>query len=63
MWTCKFLDPRWHCAASSISISWDVALNMEGRFEGAILAGAVSAHDRYREEKRKSCWFWNATLV
>ena len=32
-------------------MSWDVALKMEGRFEGAILTGAISANDRYLEEQ------------
>ena len=26
--TCKFLEPMWHCAARSISMSWVVALKM-----------------------------------
>lgn len=37
MWTCKFLDPRWHWAASSISTSLLVALKMAGRLEGAMM--------------------------
>ena len=44
-------------------MSWDVALNMEGRLEGAILTGAIFADDRYREEKIESCWLLSATLV
>ena len=35
---------------------------MEGRFEGAILTGAISVDDRYQEEK-ESCWLLNALLV
>lgn len=39
MWTWRFFEPRWHCAASSFSISSLVALNAGGRFVGAIVEG------------------------
>ncbi len=32
------LDPRWQFAARSISMSWLVALKIEGRLAGAILS-------------------------
>ena len=41
MCTCKFLLPRWHWAARSISMSWVVALRTDGRLEGAILSKRI----------------------
>ena len=37
MCTCRFLEPRWHWAARSISMSCWVGLKIAGRLEGAIL--------------------------
>lgn len=65
--TTHFLEPTWHWAARSCSMSVLVALKMEGRFAGAILTVVslvdVTTGERCQDSGRREwdIFFWAAS--